>query len=91
MSFKENCVATCKNPYFADVCENRGDFKSRLTDQVSLMDGHVMKIMIFRLFSKLFRKMTWELKVAVLLNIDFLLAFVTYGSPAPTRVQRHSP
>ena len=72
MSFKENCVATCKNPYFADVCENRGDFKSRLTDRICLMDGHVEKIVIFHMFSKLFRRVTWALKAAVLLYVDFL-------------------
>ena len=91
MSFKENCVKACKNPYFADVCENRGDFKSRLTDQVSLMDDQVVKIVLFHLFSKLFRMVTWELKMPVLLNVAFLLVFVTYGAPRLTRIQRHPP
>ena len=64
-----------KNPYFADVCENRGDFKSRLADRVVLMDGHVVNIVIFHMFPKLFRRVTWDLKVAVFLNVDFLMVF----------------
>ena len=72
----------CKKPYVADVRENRGDFKSRITDCVCLMDGHVTKIVIFHMFPKLFRRVTWELKVAVLLSVDFLLVFVADRLPA---------
>ena len=49
------------------------------------MDGHVVKRAIFHVFSKLFRRATWELKAAVLRNAVFVLVFVASGSPAPTR------
>ena len=73
MSFKENCVVIAKNPYFVDVYENRGGFKARLTNRGCLMDGHVVKSVTFDLFSQLFRSVTWELKVTVLREVDFVL------------------
>ena len=86
MSFKESCVVICKKQYFVDVCENRGDFGSRLTDLAGLMDGHVVKIVVFHTFSQLFGRVTWELKVAVLCKVDFLLDCIASGLPGLTRV-----
>ena len=80
-SFKETVTATCNKQYFVDVYENRGDSKSRVANRGCLVDGHVAKHAIFHMFSKLFQREIWELKAAVLRNVDFVLVFVISGLP----------